>query len=170
MLAQVRVGEQRDVVVPVPGDVAQLPGIGQAAHVVGRFQQRHAIAPLRQAQGQRQAQQAAADDAEMFARTSCSIVTSRIAGATASGAIGSLDLRWPLNLVTPARTPGMSTATCIAASDSSAHFSQRLAAAADAADRPRPDCRSPGENRAPTASRPSPCRPSQSGRSSGRSR
>ncbi len=35
--------------------------------MIGRFQQRDLLAPLRQAQGERQAHEAAADDAEAYA-------------------------------------------------------------------------------------------------------
>jgi hypothetical protein len=48
---QVLVGAERDVVMAVPGDIAELPGVGQTADVVGRFKQRDAKSSLGQAQG-----------------------------------------------------------------------------------------------------------------------
>src|SRR6478736_5124063 len=56
------------MIVPVPGDVAKLPCVGQTPHVIGRFKQRHPLAPLSQAQGERQAEQPSADNPEMFLR------------------------------------------------------------------------------------------------------
>jgi hypothetical protein len=66
--AKMLVGKQRDVVMPVPCDFADLPGIRETTHMVRGFQNRHALAALREAQRERQAQQAPTDDPEMFAR------------------------------------------------------------------------------------------------------
>ena len=163
-----RVGQQRDVVVAVPGDVAELPGVGQAAEVVGRFEQRDALAALGQAEGERQAEHAAADDAQMFARVHDRALAWRQRREPCS-------LRRQLSLTLP--TADLVAQAARRAGDRGCvvgrlvvPLQQRLAAAADAADRAGRVADDQVKVGHRLASRPSPCRPWRSGRSSGRCR
>ena len=60
--SQARVGEQRDVVVAVPGDVAELPHVGESAEVRGGLDERYGMAGRGEQSGEFDPEDAAADD------------------------------------------------------------------------------------------------------------
>ena len=61
-IAKVGIGEQRDVVVAVPGDSVEFPGAGESAELRRGLEERDPLPASRQAMSQRHAEQAAAED------------------------------------------------------------------------------------------------------------
>lgn len=60
-----RVGQEPDVIMPVPSDVAQLPSVGPSTHVIRRLEYGDTAAVLGQVQRQRKAQQASTHNANV---------------------------------------------------------------------------------------------------------
>jgi hypothetical protein len=58
----VGVGQQGNVIVPVPNDVADTPGAGEPPDVFGALEKGDVVAVLGKSVGKRQAEEAAADD------------------------------------------------------------------------------------------------------------
>src|SRR5512135_2783058 len=69
-VAKSSVGQEGDVVMAVPGDIAELPFAGESAKLPRALKDRDALPALREAKRHGHSQDAAAHDAPMFFRVS----------------------------------------------------------------------------------------------------
>ena len=56
------IGKKRDMIMAIPDYITEAPGAGEATKMFGAFEERHLVAVASQAEGERHAENAAADD------------------------------------------------------------------------------------------------------------
>ena len=179
--ADVRVGQQDDVVVPVPGDVAELPGVGQPAEVRGGFEQRDARARAAAAGGRapgRACRRRRCPSARTWCR-SRRVADVRFDRAGGSSGRAGGNVAVDASTLAPASTQSYRAGRSTRSRDRCARTAATSRSNRASSSWPQRQTTPTGRAGLPehqvevghrSSSRPSPCRPSRSGRSSGRCR